>query len=305
MPIQVIIGAIMVAAALPLLVYSVAGTAGRWLSGKRTSTLSDVTDVRELVLNESPWARLGQPMVQSLGGTLVRLTPNGWIARLDRDVTLAGMRGRVSVERLMLAKLLLAVGLFLFGWFFIQPRIEYGWIFTLALTALGFVLPDVWISRQAKDRQDRIQIELPDVIDQITMSVEAGLGFEAALARAARSGEGPMPEELRRTIQEMHLGVSRSDALRHLADRSDVADLRSFVVTVTQSERYGLSIAKVLEVQAAELRDKRRQRAEERALRIPVLLIFPLAFCIFPTILIILLGPAVMRMAQELPLIAP
>jgi tight adherence protein C len=305
MPIQVIIGAIMVAAALPLLVYSVAGTAGHWLSGKRTSTLSDVTDVRELVLNESPWARLGQPMAQSLGATLVRLTPNGWIARLDRDVTLAGMRGRVSVERLMLAKLLLAVGLFLFGWFFIQPRIEYGWIFTLALTALGFVLPDVWISRQAKDRQDRIQIELPDVIDQITMSVEAGLGFEAALARAARSGEGPMPEELRRTIQEMHLGVSRSDALRHLADRSDVADLRSFVVTVTQSERYGLSIAKVLEVQAAELRDKRRQRAEERALRIPVLLIFPLAFCIFPTILIILLGPAVMRMAQELPLIAP
>ncbi len=124
-----------------------------------------------------------------------------------------------------------------------------------------------------------------------------------ALARTSRVGEGPLAEELNRTGQEMQLGVSRSDALRNLADRTDVADLRSFVLTVVQSEEYGLPIAKVLSVQADELRDKRRQRAEERALKIPVLLIFPLAFCIFPTIFIIVLGPALIRIYRGMALL--
>jgi tight adherence protein C len=135
------------------------------------------------------------------------------------------------------------------------------------------------------------------------MSVEAGLGFEAALARTSRVGEGPLAEELNRTVQEMQLGVSRSDALRNLADRTDVTDLKSFVLTVVQSEEYGLPIAKVLRVQAEELRDKRRQRAEERALKIPVFLIFPLAFCIFPTIFIIVLGPAMIRIYRGMALL--
>jgi len=135
------------------------------------------------------------------------------------------------------------------------------------------------------------------------MSVEAGLGFEAALTRAARAGEGPLAEELGRTMREMQLGVSRSEALRNLADRTEVPDLSSFVLAVVQSEEYGLPITKVLGVQANELRDKRSQRAEERALKIPVLMIFPLAVCIFPTIFIILLGPALIRIHEGMSLI--
>lgn len=305
MSIQVLAGAIAVAAAIPLLAYSLAGPGQRWLFGGRTGALRQMTDVRELTLNRSRWERLGQPLSQSVGATLVRISPKGWVDRLRRNLSLAGLSGRVTVERVVVAEVAVAAGLFLFGWLVVAPRLDLGWLITLPMTGFGFVLPDLWLSRRARERQEQIQIELPDVIDQITMSVEAGLGFEAAVARAAHSGDGPMTEELGRTIQEMQLGMSRSNALRNLADRTDVADLRSFVVTIIQSEQYGLSITKVLQVQAEELRDKRRQRAEERALRIPVLLIFPLAFCIFPTILIILLGPAVMRISRELPAIVP
>jgi len=182
---------------------------------------------------------------------------------------------------------------------------DLGWLVTLLITGVAFAMPDIWVRRRGEERQHQIQIELPDVLDQITMSVDAGLGFEASVARAAKVGEGPLADELSRTVQEMQLGISRTDALRNLAERTEVPDLKSFVVTVVQSEEYGLPITTVLSVQADELRDKRRQRAEERALRIPVLLIFPLAFCIFPTIFIILLGPALIRIYRDIGIIAP
>ena len=267
--------------------------------------LSDVTDVRQHVLGRSAWERLGQPLTVGVGSALVRLSPQGWADKISRNIALAGWSRRVSVEQMIAAKFALAVLAFLFGWFGPISQFEFGWLVTLLITGLGFVTPDLWLRRHAEERQHRIQIELPDVLDQVTMSVDAGLGFEASVARAAQVGEGPLADELGRTVQEMQLGISRTDALRNLADRTEVADLRSFVVTVVQSEEYGLPITKVLSVQADELRDKRRQRAEERALRIPVLLIFPLAFCIFPTIFIILLGPALIRIYRDIGVISP
>jgi tight adherence protein C len=303
MSIQVIIGALAVAAAVPVLVYSLATPGHRWLFGRNQNVLADVADVRELVLTRSPWERLVLPLTRSIGGIILRLSPKGWADKTARSLALAGMHGRVKVEQILVAKAALSVGLFLVGVFGLVPRLDLGWLLTILIAVIGFFLPDIWVSRKAKERQHQIEIELPDVIDQLTMSVEAGLGFEAALARTSRVGEGPLAEELNRTVQEMQLGVSRSDALRNLADRTDVADLKSFVLTVVQSEEYGLPIAKVLSVQADELRDKRRQRAEERALKIPVFLIFPLAFCIFPTIFIIVLGPALIRIYRGMALL--
>ncbi len=305
MPVQVLFGAIAVAAAIPLLYYSVAGPGQRWLFGKRHSVLGEVHDVRQLVLEESVWERLARPLTRSFGAILVGVSPTGWVDRTNRKLVLAGLSSRRSVEQVVLAKVLLAAGLFLVGWLVVVPRLDLGWLVTALMTGVGFMLPDIFVSRRSQQRQYQIQLELPDVIDQLTMSVDAGLGFEAALARAARVGEGPMTEELIRTVREMQLGVSRSDALRNLADRTDVADLKSFVVTVVQSEEYGLPITKVLGIQAEELRDKRAQRAEERALKIPVLLIFPLAFCIFPTIFIVMLGPALMRIHRGMALLNP
>ena len=303
MSIQVIFGAVALAAAIPLLLYSVASPGHRWLFGRKQSVLGDVHDVRELVLTRSPWERLGLPLTRRIGGIILRLSPKGWADKTERSLALAGLHRRVSVEQILVAKAALSVGLLLVGVFGIVPRLDLGWLATALITVIGFFLPDIWVSRRAKERQHRIEIDLPDVIDQLTMSVEAGLGFEAALARTSRVGEGPLADELNRTVKEMQLGVSRSDALRNLSDRTDVADLKSFVLTVVQSEEYGLPIAKVLNVQAAELRDKRRQRAEERALKIPVLLIFPLAFCIFPTIFIIVLGPALIRIHRGMALL--
>ena len=304
MPIQVIAGALAVAAAVPLLLFSLAATGQRW-PGKRRNVLSDVTDVRQHVLGKSAWDRLGQPLTEGVGSALVRLSPQGWAERISRNIALAGWSRRLSVEQVILAKAGSAVLAFLFGWFGPISQMDLGWLVTLLITGVAFAMPNIWVRRRAEEHQHQIQIELPDVLDQITMSVDAGLGFEAAVARAAQVGEGPLADELSRTVQEMQLGVSRTDALRTLAERTEVPDLKSFVVTVVQSEEYGLPITKVLSVQADELRDKRRQRAEERALRIPVLLIFPLAFCIFPTIFIILLGPALIRIYRDIGLIAP
>ncbi len=138
-------------------------------------------------------------------------------------------------------------------------------------------------------------MELADTLDQMTIAVEAGLGFESAMARAGRNGKGPLAEELVRTLQDIAVGQPRRDAYLALAERTGVPDLRRFIRAVVQADAYGVSIADVLRTQAQEMRLKRRQRAEEKAMQIPVKVIFPLILCILPTLFIVLLGPAVLR----------
>ena len=147
-----------------------------------------------------------------------------------------------------------------------------------------------------QERQQAIQLELPDTLDQMTIAVEAGLGFESAMARAGANGTGPLAEELVRTLQDIAVGQPRREAYLALADRTGVQDLRRFIRAVVQADQYGVSIADVLRTQAQEMRLKRRQRAEEKAMQIPVKVIFPLILCILPTLFIVLLGPAVMDM---------
>jgi len=198
-----------------------------------------------------------------------------------------------ALERALVLKFVLGGTGILIAWFIFPNLSGLQRIAVLILFGgVGFFLPDGFFARRGRERQEKIQTELPDTLDQLTMSVEAGLGFEAALARAASTGDGPLAAELNRTIREVQLGIPRDQALRQLADRTDVPDLDSFVLAVVQSEKYGIGIGQVLRVQAAELREKRRERAEERALKIPVLILFPLVLCIFPTIFIVLLGPA-------------
>ncbi len=138
-------------------------------------------------------------------------------------------------------------------------------------------------------------LALPDTLDQMTICVQAGLGFEAAMARAGQTGSGPLADEIIRTLQEMQIGANRADALRALAARTEVPELRQFVVSLLQAESYGLPISKVLTAQAAQLRVRRRQRAEERAQKMPVKMVFPLVLCILPTMFVVALGPAVIR----------
>jgi tight adherence protein C len=168
----------------------------------------------------------------------------------------------------------------------------------IALALAGYLLPDMLLRVRAKRRQEHIRGQLSDTLDQMTICVEAGLGFEGAMARAGRSGHGPLADELIRTLQEMQLGASRAQALRSLADRTEVAELRQFVLALTQAESYGLPLATTLRIQAAELRIKRRQRAEEHAMKIPVKLIFPLVLCILPSMFVVIIGPVVIRLTR-------
>jgi tight adherence protein C len=165
-------------------------------------------------------------------------------------------------------------------------------LFVIVVAGVSYYVPEMLLKSRGQERQQAIALELADTLDQMTIAVEAGLGFESAMARAGRNGKGPLAEELVRTLQDIGVGQPRRDAYLALADRTAVPDLRRFIRAVVQADAYGVSIADVLRTQAQEMRLKRRQRAEEKAMQIPVKVIFPLILCILPTLFIVLLGPA-------------
>jgi tight adherence protein C len=159
-------------------------------------------------------------------------------------------------------------------------------------TLLGFYAPDLAIYQVAYNRREQIRKDLPDALDLLTITVEAGLAFDAAMTQVARNTEGPLAEEFFRVLQEIQLGLSRGDALQTMSDRVDIEELSSFVGAVTQADSLGIPIAQVLRVQAREMRIKRSQRAEEAAMKVPVKILFPLIFCILPALFVVIIGPA-------------
>src|SRR5919197_510385 len=167
----------------------------------------------------------------------------------------------------------------------------------LGLCALGYFGPNGVLLNLVQRRQAKIRRALPDAIDLLTISVEAGLGFDAALAQVSRNSTGPLAEEFYRTLQEVQLGRTRSEAMRNLADRSSVPELSAFVLAMVQADVFGISVANVLRIQSREMRKKRRQLAEERAMKVPIKVLFPVLFCIFPALFVVILGPAIMRIA--------
>lgn len=161
-------------------------------------------------------------------------------------------------------------------------------------TVLGYYAPGLVLYQRAYDRAEQVRRDLPDAIDLLTISVEAGLGFDAAVQQVAQNTEGPLADELARMIREMQLGAGRAGALRGLADRSNVPELRAFVGAMVQADQLGIPIAQVLRVQSSEIRVKRRQRAEEKAQQVPVKMTVPLIFCILPCLFVVVLGPALL-----------
>jgi len=303
MPIHVVLAALAVAVSIPVLWYSVASARGTGMSvaGKQRAALGQMRSARDLVLTKGAGERIAIPALRSFGSTLRKVTPLGWVDALRRNLSFAGRYEPAALERALIGKfgiagVMLAVGFF--GPAVGSPAARPVW--ALVLAVFGFFIIDLLVYSKGKERQARIERELPDTLDQMRMSVDAGLGFEAAMQRAAQAGNGPLAQELRRLLHEIQLGVSRAEAMRNLADHTKVQDLDSFVLAIVQSSSYGIPVANVLRVQSDELRDKRRQRAEEQALRIPVLLIFPLAFCIFPAMFVVLLGPAAIRIFRDL-----
>lgn len=226
-----------------------------------------------------------------------RATPEGTIHRLDRLILRAGRPDVWTLDRLVVAKLALPLVVVLLGLLIFRARPEpLLLVLVLGTAAVCYFLPELLLTSRSQERNEAIQLELADTLDQMTIAVEAGLGFDAAMARAGRTGTGPLAQELIRTLQEIQVGQLRRTAYESLANRTDVADLRRFVRAIIQADAYGISVADVLRTQAAEMRLKRRQRAEEEAQQVPVKVIIPLLVCILPVLFIVLLGPTVINM---------
>jgi tight adherence protein C len=161
------------------------------------------------------------------------------------------------------------------------------------ITLAGYMAPNMYLYQKAHDRSNRLQRDLPDAIDLMTISVESGLGFDAAIQQVAKNTEGPLADEFTRMLGEMQIGASRSESLRAMAERTNVGDVKTFVSAMVQADAFGIPIAQVLRVQSSEIRTKRRQRAEEKAQQVPVKITIPLIFCILPCLFLAVMGPAV------------
>lgn len=232
-----------------------------------------------------------------------RLTPTGQTERIRHRLDLAGSPPRWDTDRVLAFK---ALGLVVGGaigiigsiliFQSILPVLAIGPVFAL----LGYYGPDLVLYQMAYNRSELIQKTLPDALDLLTISVEAGLGFDAALAQVARNTKGPLADEFFRVLQEMQIGLGRAEAFRALTDRTNVADLRNFVTAMIQADVFGIPIANVLRVQAREMRVKRTQRAEERAQKVPVKILFPLIFCILPMLFVVVIGPAAITIIRNL-----
>jgi tight adherence protein C len=225
-----------------------------------------------------------------------RLTPAAYVRKLDRLLSLAGRPASLPLGRVLAAKPLLGLVGALLGFYISAngptPILKLVGIFVLLL---GYFIPDLLLYSKGQERQKIMQLELANTLDQMLISVEAGLGFEGAMARAGENGKGPLAEELIRTLQDMQVGRSRRESYVALAERTNIPELRSFVQAVVQADTYGIAISRVLRIQAKVMRVKRRQRAEEKAMKLPVTILFPLLFFIFPVLFIAILGPAVIN----------
>jgi tight adherence protein C len=264
--------------------------AARQNSGSRLTALR----TRDEVLDGSFSERAIAPMVQGIGRTVIRFTPTGWVSSAQHKLILAGWADRMDGNTWAAVRIISVVGSF-FLWLLLQSLVE-GAVMRIVVFGvclfIGFFGPVAMLNSRIDKRRKAMEKELPDVIDLLVISVEAGLGFDAALGRVVQNVPGEISREFSRTLQETRVGVSRTDALRNLTERTDVDDLNTFVLALIQADQFGVSIARVLRVQAEEMRVRRRQRAQERAFKAPVKLVFPLVLFIFPALFVVILGPA-------------
>ena len=230
-------------------------------------------------------------------------TRSGYEEAIKRTIVLAGNPPGFELDRFIVSKVLLfGIGIMsVFTVVFVLDVSGWFWMLvTLGLAVLGFFAPDLILQRKIDDRRQEIERQLPDTLDLLVISVEAGLGFEQAVDRTATSVPGALSEEMRRMLQETRMGASRSDALRALDERTQVEDLRTFILAMLQADTFGISIARILKSQAEETRIRRRQHAQERAQKAPIKILFPLAFFIFPAIFVVVLLPALLTIMDNL-----
>lgn len=290
---------------VPVTVFAAAVWVGNGVLKARENTskrLMSLQPTRAEVLSDSFSERAVAPVVGKLGSFVMRFTPQGWAERTTKDLVISGFYPRVDANSWAVIRVVAMILAFV-GWLFVRDYADSGMaslIVAVVFILLGFQGPQAILKRRIDDRRAAIEKDLPDVIDLLVISVEAGLGFEAALGRVVQNVPGDLSDEFSRMLQETRVGVSRHEAMRSLAERTDVDDLNSFILAMNQADAFGVSVSRMLRVQADEIRVRRRQRAQERAFAAPVKMVFPLVLCIFPSIFVVLLGPAVIQISDTI-----
>lgn len=246
-------------------------------------------------------ARTTTPLLKGMAGLGRRFTPVGYIETTRKKLIAAGRPTPTDLDRFLVLRVLsvVAIPVLVFLLLGVAGLEGTGALGAVVLVGVACLLgPDASLNRQVEARAKEIRIKLPDVLDLLTISVEAGLGFEQALDRTAATVPGPLSDEFNRMLGEVRAGARRSDAMRALEERVDVAELRSFVLAILQADTFGVSIGRVLRAQADEARVKRRQAAEEQAQKAPVKMLIPMVFCIFPALFVVILGPAAINISR-------
>jgi len=271
----------------------------------RQVTGPEVDNDRDRELLNPLRTRAFQPVVGSLTQLGRRMTPVGYVEKVRQKFVYAGITDSNAIDRFLAIRVVTVIGaalVFVFVFMFnVLGLTGAGRIAIPGLLAAVLILgPDSWVNKTVEARQKEIATSLPDTLDLLVISVEAGLGFEQAMDRVISSVPGALSDEFARVLGETRAGAARADAMRAMDARCGVPELRSFVMSIIQADTFGVSIGRVLRAQADEMRVKRRQNAEERAQKAPVKMLIPMVFCIFPALFAIILGPAVINMMNGL-----
>jgi tight adherence protein C len=296
-----LLGTFMTIFMLGLVVDMALSSRRRYVSVLRThvgNVADNIANLRSEQLQRSALERLIFPFAGKVISSITRLTPLDLYGRTNRLIVLAGSPPGLTAERIVAFKIIFAIvglvgGLAVGSVLPLPGFLKVGTVVLFAV--FGYTIPSAALSAKASKRQKEIRKALSDTMDLLTISVEAGLGFDSALAQVVKNVPGPLSQEIARTLQEMQIGVSRIDALRHLSDRTEVPELDGFVLSMIQADKYGVGVAAVLRAQSTELRQKRRQRAEETAQKVPLKLLFPTIFMILPALFIVILGPGAIQ----------
>jgi tight adherence protein C len=263
-------------------------------------------NLEELELQQPFIERTLRPLVARLSQTSNRVASSSVRATTEKRLALAGNPGDLRVADWLGIKVVGAiVGAILFFFLFAIVGVlgfpfVVGALMSIIGGIFGYIAPEFWLGRKVKARQKAILLMIPDALDLLTISVRAGLGFDAALGKVVEKLQGPLSDEFRRALAEVRVGKARRDALRDIVPRTEVTPLTNFIGAIIQAEQLGVSISKVLQVQSEQLRIERRQRAEEQAAKAPIKMLFPLVGCIFPSLFIVILGPAIILIVLNL-----
>src|SRR5688572_6887420 len=260
-------------------------------------------NLEELELQQPFIERTLRPLAARLSGFVARVTSQSFSERTEKRLALAGYPGNLRIGDWLGIKAIGALvnaGIFFLLFGLLGRNIFAGIALAAVGLGMGYTLPEFWLGGRVKKRQKAILLQIPDALDLLTISVRAGLGFDGALGKVVEKLKGPLTDEFRRALAEIRVGKTRREALRDIVPRTEVGALTNFIGAIIQAEQLGVSISKVLQVQSEQLRIERRQRAEEQAAKAPIKMLFPLVGCIFPSLFIVILGPALILIILNL-----